>query len=155
MKIQMMTTTKALTMNKVSLKILHLNTQSIIPDTKKIQIDSLISKHKPCIISFNETFLKPNLNFEMEGFNLVRADRTNQRGGGVLLGIQNNIIGEPIPINHLLKDDYAAGFLIKATNNMNIAVFTIYSPPLIPMNKDLFNFIVSNFKYFIITGDQC
>ena len=75
-------------MNKVSLKILHLNTQSLIPDTKKIQIDSLIAKHKPCIISFNETFLKPNLNLEIEGFNIVRSDRTNQRGGGALLGIQ-------------------------------------------------------------------
>ena len=69
------------------------------------------------------------------------------------MGIQSNIIGEPIAINHLLKDDYAAVFLIKATNNMKIAIFTIYSPPLIPMNKDLLNFKDSYFKFFIIMGE--
>ena len=140
-------------MIKSSLQILHLNTQSIISNNKSIQLHSIISKHKPQFLSFNETFLKPNLSFELEEYNIFRADRAIQRGGGALLGVQNNLIGEQIDLTNLCQNDYATGFLVKATNNIQIAIITIYSPPKIPMNQGLFDSICQTFKHFIITGD--
>ena len=115
--------------------------------------NSLISKLKPQFLSFNETFLKPNQIFEIEGYNIFRADRVIQRGGGALLGVQNNLLGEQIDFTNLCYNDYATGFLVKATNNIKIAIITIYSPPKIPINQALFDYICRTFKHFFITGD--
>ena len=90
-------------MNKSSLQILHLNTQSIISNNKSIQLHSIISKHKPQFSSFNKTFLKSNLSFELEGYNIFRADRVIQRGGGALLGVQNKLLGEQIDLTNLCE----------------------------------------------------
>ena len=81
-------------MNK--LKLLDLNIQSIKPDQKKIQLESLKTKYNPDFISLNETFLKPTDEYELDGYIIIRSERPTQRGGGTALCIKENIKGEQL-----------------------------------------------------------
>ena len=139
-----------------SLTFLHLNIQSITQTKanylKSPQLESLISKYIPDIISLNETFLKPKNNFSIEGYNIFRTDRTNTKGGGSALCIKNNIKGSEILMNIDILNDNVTGFLLESVDK-KIAIFSIYSPPKSKLNPKLFEYIKSNFDHFIILGD--
>ena len=101
-----------------SLTFLHLNIQSITQtkanNLKSPQLESLISKDIPDIISLNETFLKPKKKFSIEGYKIFRTDRTNTKGGGSALRIINNIKGSEILMKIDILNDNVTGFLLEA-----------------------------------------
>ena len=137
--------------------MLHLNIQSIRNTknnkSKIIEFESLVKNINPHLISLNETFLKTKDNFDLENFQIIRSDRQHGKGGGSALCIGSNIKGKEIPLHHLLKKDDASGFLMEASESGQIAVFSIYNPPNELINLDLWNFIIKNYKNFIIMGD--
>ena len=138
-------------MNKISL--LHLNIQSVNSPEKLLQLDNLIINQKPDFISLNETFLKPHSKFDIEGYQIIRCDREIRKGGGTTLCFKNNLIGNEIILNDILLKEYVSGFLLNSDSS-KIAIFSIYSPPSIDtLNIRLFNYIINNFKKFIILGD--
>ena len=140
-------------MNKnKKLLIMHLNIRSTKADTKQIQLRNLIIKHNPDIISLNETFLKPNKSLTVDGYNIIRSDRQLRKGGGAALCIKSNLTCRELYIDNLIGDDNACGILIES-NQQSLSIFTIYSPPKAAFNKDLFNYIITNHKNLIITGD--
>jgi hypothetical protein len=139
-------------MNKDALTLLHINIRSIISDSKQIQLKTLINKYNPDIISLNETFLKPNTTFEIEGYNIIRSDRLDRPGGGAALCIKSNIKHSEINTSKLNNNDNACGLSIKI-NNIVSTIFSIYSPPKEPLNSELFNHIILTHKHFIILGD--
>ncbi|RNA04297.1 RNA-directed DNA polymerase from mobile element jockey-like, partial [Brachionus plicatilis] len=64
----------------------------------------------------NETFLKKSQNFELNNYQIIRADRQRGRGGGSALAINNKI-------------QEVAGFEIQMNNGENLGIFSIYSSP--------------------------
>ncbi len=126
---------------------MHLNIQSIRPDLKKLQLDSIKTKHNPDFISLNETFLKPSDEFELDGYNTLRSDRTTQKGGGTALCIKQNIKGTEIKINSQ-GNSYIVGFLMSATKNKKIAIFSIYVTPQKSLKKELLDQITQNYEKF-------
>ena len=48
---------------------------------------------------------------------------------------------------------YSVGFLMSLTNNLIIAIFSIYITPQENLKKELFDAITQNHKNFIIVGD--
>lgn len=80
-------------------KILLWNARSII--NKKIDIDYLIYKENPEIFAVCETWLIKNDNFKLKNYDTLRKDRTEQRGGGLAICIQNGIQYIKVNLNEL------------------------------------------------------
>ena len=135
------------------LTILHLNIHSIVTNEKKIQLNHLINQHSPELISLNETFLKPHKHsLEIDGYLVLRHDRSIRLGGGTALCIRANIKGKPIIFDESIKNEYVVGFLAKTAYG-EIAIFSLYiAPSNEPLNTNLLAFICK-FPKFILTGD--
>ncbi|RNA00277.1 RNA-directed DNA polymerase from mobile element jockey-like [Brachionus plicatilis] len=138
-------------MNKFNyFKILHLNCQSIISDSKKIQISNLINETNCYVLSLNETFLKKQHNLYFEGYVTLRSDRTEKKGGGTALCIKKSIIGTHIKIDSIPE---TVGYKIKLKNGNELALFSHYSSPSSELNEKLFEYAANNFKFFLKVGD--
>ncbi|RNA09009.1 RNA-directed DNA polymerase from mobile element jockey-like, partial [Brachionus plicatilis] len=138
-------------MNKFNyFKILHLNCQSIISDSKKIQLSNLINETNCDVLSLNETFLKKQHNLYFEGYVTLRSDRTEKKGGGTALCIKKSINGTHIKIDNIPE---TVGYKIKLKNGNELALFSHYSSPSSELNEKLFEYAANNFKFFLIVGD--
>ena len=136
-----------------SLKILHINIQSIDSESKTIQLTHMANIYKIDIISLNETFLKPNKQFNIPGYHTFRSDRIGRRGGGAAICIKSNIFATEIPLNNQLLSENAVGIEIPVCQNDKISIFSIYSSPSTKLNESLLEHITSNYKNYIIIGD--
>lgn len=65
------------------LTILQWNARSLIANGLEFKKFIDLSDKKPNIICVQETWLKPKLNFVLQGYNIVREDRKSGNGGGV------------------------------------------------------------------------
>lgn len=65
--------------------ILQWNARSLIANGQEFKkyIDNLIEK--PHIICIQETWLKPQMDFIIKGYNVIRNDREYGRGGGIAM----------------------------------------------------------------------
>ena len=90
--------------------ILHLNIQSIISESKKIQLQHLIETTNPDLISLNETFLKPKNAFKIPNFKIFRSDRLGRKGGGAAICVRDSLKGSVIDISNHLKHENGIGF---------------------------------------------
>jgi exonuclease III len=79
--------------------ILQWNARSLIANGQEFKkyIDNLIEK--PHIICIQETWLKPQLDFIIKGYNVIRNDREYGRGGGIATFIQNGMKYKVVQIN--------------------------------------------------------
>ena len=136
--------------NKLS--ILHLNIHSIITIEKQTQLKNLLSNYNPDLVSINETFLKPQLDLQIDGYTFYRHDRLIRRGGGTALGVKNSIIGKQINFDNTILNEYAAGFLVK-TGQGEVAVISLYiTPSNENLNNNLLDFLMK-FNKLVIVGD--
>ncbi|RNA16012.1 RNA-directed DNA polymerase from transposon X, partial [Brachionus plicatilis] len=83
--------------------------------------------YKIDIISLNETFLKPNKQFNIPEYHTFRSDRIGRRGGCAAICIKSNIFDTEIPLNNQF--------------------------PSTKLNESLLEHITSNYKNYIIIGD--
>lgn len=75
-----------------SLKIIHINVNSIISISRRYDLQEFLRKHNPDIVLLNETKLNPRHNLKFVNYNVVRHDRNGAiRGGGTAILIRNNI----------------------------------------------------------------
>lgn len=75
---------------KNSLKIIHFNSRSIL--NKIDEVELIVASKNPDIICVSETWLKPeytNNAVSLIGYNLLRHDRSVNRGGGVCIYFKN------------------------------------------------------------------
>lgn len=73
------------------LNVLQWNARSLIANGQEFKkyIDNIIEK--PNIICIQETWLKPQLDFNIKGYNIVRNDRNHSRGGGIATFIKSGM----------------------------------------------------------------
>lgn len=132
-----------------TIKALHVNCQSIVNTEKQILLQDIIEKNDINVISLNETFLNNSIDFNIKNFNCYRTDRTNGRGGGFAICVNQNIKSNMI--NHNFEE--LAGVMIQLDNQKNVAIFSYYCSPKAPLNIDIFNFIFHNHPNAILLGD--
>lgn len=138
-------------MNKINLlKIIHLNCRSILSESKKIQISQLILNNEPDFISLNETFLNTSSIFSICNYQIIRSDRIGKRGGGSALCVKSHIKGHQLDTTEFNE---TTGFITTIKINLEIAIFSIYSSPTTPLDEKFFEYVIKNFKHFIIIGD--
>lgn len=130
---------------------LDINVGSVIHETKKIQLQNLINKLNPDIISLNETYLKAKNDLVIDGYNIIRADRQIKIGGGAALCIKSAITAKINPTSFSPLDKICR-ITIK-TKNSELAIFTIYSPPKAALCNTFCDYATKKHKHFIIVGD--
>lgn len=79
---------------------------------------------KPDIICVQETWLKPHVDFVLQGYTVIRQDRKNGSGGGCATVVKNGVQ------YRILKKDGANEFLVVGAwcKDKEIAVLNIYNP---------------------------
>ena len=111
---------------KFNLKILGTNADGIT--AKKASLTNLLKNEKPTVFMIQETKLKTVGKLKINGFQIFETVRTNPNGGGGLaLGISNEVDCEPILITN--GDDETEMIVVEANiNGMPIRFFNGYGP---------------------------
>ena len=110
------------------LRILTLNCQSIV--NKRADLAEFLDRTNPYIIIATESWLTPNhytSEFFPPSYHVHRKDRTDKRGGGVLIAVRNTITS-----THDTTLDVDAEVLwcsIKLQNQKSMAIGAFYRPP--------------------------
>ena len=115
----------------------------------KIELEKYLIEisYAPDVICIQETFLKPNRPFTLKGYNLVRKDRIEPKGG-LITCIKNNINYTEIGV----PDDLECIGIEVRMKTSSITVFNIYNKPQLDINSEAFEKLCNNRKT-IITGD--
>ena len=77
---------------KSKLKCVYFNARSIV--NKRAEIELLVHEENPDVIGITETWLRPDIEdseINLDSYALFRKDRTNARGGGVLIYIRETL----------------------------------------------------------------
>lgn len=111
------------------------------------------------VLCISETKLQPTSRYKpnFKGFNCVRQDRPNGKGGGLIIFINQGIKYSRIPINFAPDGVEVIGVKL-IYNNEPIHLFSLYIPPRVRLDNrkaEFSSFMVklSNYGSAIITGD--
>ena len=72
------------------------NARSIL--RKGHELQSYLKDTFPTVIGLCETWLSPQLSFNIPGYTIFREDRQQGRGGGVLLALRDTLTCTPLPL---------------------------------------------------------
>jgi hypothetical protein len=128
--------------------ILQWNAQSLIAHGNELKHYIYNTTKKPNIICVQETWLKPNLNFKINGYSLIRKDRIINRGGGVCIFVENSITYN-IKENKKLNIEFI--HIEICINNKKYNIINIYNPGLKIIQADYDQLFA--IKDCIICGD--
>lgn len=67
--------------NTNSLKIIHINVNSIIKISRRYELQNFLSNNNPDIDLLNETKLNPRYNLCFNGYKMIRKDRFGSKKG--------------------------------------------------------------------------
>ena len=137
-----------ITKYKSSLKIAHLNIQSI--NNKFDQLKHFLYSHQIDIMSLNETFLNSNKQLFIEDYNIIRRDRLDRRGGGVCLLIHNSILHTRLDPDEFKGIEHVT-ICINSESNEKILISSYYNPPKTKINNEFLIFLLCS--NFILLGD--
>ena len=135
----------------VSIKICHLNIQSIVP--KIDELKHFLATNSVSVCSVNETWLTKSKNLTIPNYNIVRKDR-DSKGGGVLLLIHKSILFEEIQIQTNPELEVAIIKLPKITSDQkDLILATYYNPPQEVVDLSLLDSISKLGSHVLIVGD--
>jgi len=141
-----------------NLHICHVNYQSLLAHLDEFR--DFVTNSGYNIICLSETWLRPSVSdhlVRLQGYYLVRRDRTGRAGGGVAFYIQEHLRAEVL----LQSDndcDRRPEFIIAkiSAENVGILLAVVYRPPHCGFLADFFNAfqdLLTTFKHLIIFGD--
>uniref|UniRef100_A0A0A9YIX2 RNA-directed DNA polymerase from mobile element jockey n=1 Tax=Lygus hesperus TaxID=30085 RepID=A0A0A9YIX2_LYGHE len=143
---------------KKSLKIAHMNIQSVIAhldELREIGCNAMFD-----IIALSETFLKPGINNDsllVGDYAWVRNDRTGKGGGGVALLVSNRLKFKEIARSQAVYSKSPEFiFLDVECSNNHVVVGVIYRPPKIGKIHEVFGLvgnILANHGNLVLLGD--
>lgn len=106
------------------LVILQWNARSLIANGQEFKRYIFEQQNKPHIICVQETWLKPQLDFIIQGYTTVRNDREGGKGGGVATFIQSGI---NYSVSSVGKEQES--ICIKTwTGNNSVTIINYYNP---------------------------
>lgn len=115
------------TSSSCGLKILNWNCNGLSPKINEFKQYTANNQNSYDIICLQETFLKPDKNFTLDGYSIVRQDRTDSAKGGLLTLVKTTL-------NYIVLDSggeiecILVGIKLKDNNYIKIA--NLYIPPL-------------------------
>lgn len=103
--------------------ILQRNPRSLVANGQEFKGFIKEIKKKPDIICVQETWLKPSLDFIIQGYDSVRRDKGEGSGGGCVIfvkqGIQYRVIGKGTELKYVIIEIWTRGGNIKIVNFYN------------------------------------
>jgi hypothetical protein len=144
-------TTISMSSTPSALTIMHLNVQSIT--NKKHELGHFLAKHNIDVCSLNETWLTPNKNFKIQGYQVFRLDRQNSPHGGVAILIKNDIPAIPVTIQSSQSELLAVSLPNVMPNGSNLGLATYYNPPGQPLDKQAISNFFATHPQAILVGD--
>ena len=137
---------------KEGLKIIQWNCRSIV-ENKANSIDFLKGNAADIII-LNETWLKSKYKqFKITGYNIIRKDRENKRGGGVAILLTKKLNWTEIKINYNCTNKLeTCGVQL---SNPDFKIIAIYRPPDTDISTKEWTDFIKQFgnKNIVIRGD--
>jgi len=131
------------------LKIMQWNANGINARKNELnQYLATIDGDKPHIICVEETFLKPDKNFNLTGYDIFRKDRTDNIKGGVATFVKTSINAVQIEAPNNVE---SVGVKV-IINKTEILIYNIYNPPKSTIDLNNYKQFFEN-KNAIITGD--
>lgn len=111
-----------------NIKIMQINTNSLISSVRRHNMQTFLKKHKPCAVLISETVLQPKHKIVFDNYQFIRTDKdnsTHKRGTGIL--IKNNIKYSPInTITWNLKTLEATAIIIETVDNKKFFIVSVY-----------------------------
>jgi ribonuclease HI len=111
--------------NQAGLNFLQWNSRSILP--KKSLLLDFIRNNNIHVVALCETWLRNSDNFYIPGFDVIRRDRLDERGGGVLLACRRDIGFKEILNTQISSCELIAAKIESGRNNLTIV--SAYCPP--------------------------
>ncbi len=139
-------------------KIGHLNCQSIPKHIEELK-HIMYATDFDVILASETWFTKsvPRSHSSIDGYQLVRNDRLNKRGGGVCMYLRNGIKYKIIFSSNSI-DEAEVLWLELSFNHTSLAVGVLYKPPRLPYGvlsslcESLSN-IICKYKLCVLMGD--
>lgn len=125
--------------------VLQWNARSLISNGQEFKkyVDDF--NVKPHIICVQETWLKPNLSFVVQGYSVVRKDRNKGTGGGVITFIKQDVAFREV---NVIEELEAVVVEVKA-ESQNIRIINFYNPCK-SLNKELYKDIGGDGKCRVV-----
>lgn len=109
------------------LKIITLNTNSIVSLARRHYLDQFLKNNKPDIVLISETKLHPKLKVSFKNYKVIRADRLTNRGGGCAIIIKENLDFKTLKIQNLINLEVAGISVNDTIGNRTLHIFAIYN----------------------------
>lgn len=132
-----------------NLKIAFWNANSI--RNKKTELTLFLQQHAIDILLTNETFLKPNINFKIQNYNIYRDDRTDRPGGGTAIFLKRNLKSYKLPT---LQFKYLETTrIVLDLDHSKLVLIGGYLPPTGTLDKDELLKVLDTKQPTILAGD--
>ncbi|KAL7370583.1 hypothetical protein ABVT39_004871 [Epinephelus coioides] len=108
------------------------------------------------VASVNDTFLSPHIDFSLPGYDIIRSDRPQGKGGGVALLIKRPVVHHETTISLSPEQAQNNEFVtarIKLSSDSSILFMSVYCPPGVTPSPHLFQETLLKEKTVVIMGD--
>lgn len=106
------------------LLIFQWNARSLIANGQEFKKFISDLDKRPDIICIQETWLKPQLNFVLQGYQLIRKDRKKGNGGGVATFIKQRVGYRNVEVS----EDQEVLMMEVWEGNQSIKIINLYNP---------------------------
>lgn len=140
-----------------SVKIAHVNVENII-----VHRDTFLNFFYDTsydIIAVSETFLKPeivSLQFQLNGYSLIRHDRENKEGGGVAIYLRNIFNYKMIASSQTVYCKKPEFIVLEVSAGWKLLVCVVYRPPKAGYIAEFFDILANLLPLYdnvVIVGD--
>lgn len=136
--------------DSANIKIIQWNIRSLLANNHNLKV--LLNNYKPHIASLNETWLSSHINLSFSGYDFIRQDRLDGRGGIAFL-IKNNLNHINVKLDVTFLPENFQVLVVKILNPF-IHVVNIYIPPRVSVNQHVWTRLMNSIPDpKIVVGD--
>ena len=113
----------------MGLNLMFWNCQGV--RSKRKELEFYLKENDFDIIALNETLLTKKTNFQIQGYDTIKSDRSTGHGGGVAFLVKHGLVVSKEYRNtdfNIITDNEALVIDIDLSNNQNLILATIYCP---------------------------
>lgn len=119
----------------------------------KENLENLLSTYKINIALLSETWFKTNKYINFSGYNIIRQDRPDGKGGVAIL-TKANITFQEVKLPYMLPECNQVAITLKLNDNISLTIVSIYVKPNSRISTQQWNIFFSSIpKPFLVGGD--